>query len=241
MIPIRNYITALAVFITFSGKSQSMESAIQNIKISDVGGKLLSMGATGVEGTPYFLDKFMTGRIIFPDGMIMNDTSLNFSFVDNHLYFISNNNLYQINKTVNEFYLEQKDEANGVITHHFISGLPAAESLTNASFYELLSAGKNIELLKHIGKQIKETSVYGGAPIKEYSSTKNYFLFYPRENKMLLIGDRLNIKSLKKVLLNEALILDSLIGSKQLNVKNESDLIRLLSLLNEQLSKEGKK
>lgn len=236
----RIYITVLVLSIAFGVNAQSMDGAIQNIKISDVGGRLLPMGASGIEGTPYFSDKFMNGRIIFPDGMIMNDTNLNFSFVDNHLYFISNNNLYQINKNVKEFHLDKKDEAGAVTTHHFISGLPAAESFTNATFYELLSIGKSIELLKNVTKQIKETSVYGGAPIKEYSSTTNYFLFYPTENKMIVIGDRLNIKSLKKVLVKEASMLDGLVASNHLNIKNELDLIRLIGLLNEQLVKEGK-
>lgn len=233
----RVYITVLILCIAFGVKAQSMEGAIQNIKISDVGGRLLPMGANGVEGTPYFSDKFMTGRIIFPDGMVMNDTSLNFSFVDNHLYFISNNNLYQINKNVKEFYLEQKESSGIIITHHFISGLPTVESFTNASFYELLSSGKNIELVKNVGKQIKETSVYGGAPIKEYSSTNNYFLFYPTTHKMILIGDRLNIKSIRKVLVNEISIIDGLVATNNVNIKNESDLIRLIGLLNEYLSK----
>ena len=233
----RVYITVLILCIALGVKAQSMEGAIQNIKISDVGGRLLPMGANGVEGSPYFSEKFMNGRIIFPDGMVMNDTSLNFSFVDNRLYFISNNNLYQINKNVKEFYLEQKEASGDVITHHFISGLPAVEAFTSATFYELLSPGKNIALIRNIGKQIKETSVYGGAPIKEYSSTINYFLFYPTANKIIRIGDRLNIKNLRKVLVNELPIVDGLVVPNNLNVKNETDLIRLIGLLNEHLSK----
>lgn len=206
--------------------------AIKNIQFSDAGGRLLPLGQLGVEGTPYAFDKFVIGKIVFDNATEATDSNLNYSYFDHKLYFSKNKGLYLVSAVVKEFYLYGNEDQNSAMTLHFINGFPENESNSVSTFYELVGQGASYQLLRYKHKRIKESNVYGGAPVKEYVNDIDYYLYSVKEKKMISVGNILSFKSLKKALSNEIMKMDEWVLKLKINTKNEQDLVRLIEQLN---------
>ncbi len=53
----------------------------------------------------------------------------------------------------------------------FKNGFPGIDHNTSSSFYQILSDGKNLKLLKRFHKTLKETFVYGSGLKSSYAAT----------------------------------------------------------------------
>jgi len=206
--------------------------AIKNIQFTDASGRLLPAGQSNIEGTPYVFEKFTKGKVVFTNAVEATDPNLNYSYFDHKLYFTKDNNLYTVNLPVKDFYLENAEDPNHIITKHFACGFPVVESNTLTSYYEVLGQGKVFQLLKYSHKRIKESNVYGGAPIKEYVMDNSYYVYVVADKKMQSVGSSISFKSLKKALPNEASKLDELAAATKINTKNEEGLGQLIEKFN---------
>ncbi len=206
--------------------------AIKNIQFTDASGRLLPAGQSGIEGTPYVFEKFTKGKVVFTNAVEATDPNLNYSYFDHKLYFTKDNNLYTVNLPVKDFYLENTEDPNNIITKHFACGFPAVETNTLTSYYEVLGQGKVFQLLKYSHKRVKESNVYGGAPIKEYVMDNSYYVYVVADKKMQSVGSSISFKSLKKALPNEASKLDELAAATKINTKNEDGLGQLIEKFN---------
>jgi hypothetical protein len=72
--------------------------AIKNIQFTDASGRLLPVGQTGIEGTPYVFEKFTKGKVIFTNGVEATDPNLNYSYFDHKLYFTKDNKRFLFRK-----------------------------------------------------------------------------------------------------------------------------------------------
>lgn len=205
--------------------------AIKNIQFTDANGRLLPMGQSSVEGSPYVFDKFGMGNILFSNGTKAEDSSLNYSYFDHKLYFTKNNQLYLVSIPVKEFQLSNTDEDNNIVKKYFVSGYPNIDNNNAASFYEKLAQGPHYQLLKYTHKRIKETNVYGGNPIKEYAVDQLYCLFFIEEQKMVSIGNNLTFKNLKKSILSQSAKLDEIYNTIKSTFKNEVLLYKIIEML----------
>lgn len=206
--------------------------AIKNIQFTDASGRLLPVGQSNIEGTPYVFEKFTKGKVVFTNGVEATDPNLNFSYFDHKLYFTKDNNLYMVNLPVKDFYLENEEDPNNIISKHFACGFPVVEMNSLTTYYEVLGQGKVFQLLKYSHKRVKESNVYGGAPIKEYVIDNAYFVYVVADKKMLSVGSSISFKSLKKILPNDAAKMDELAASAKINTKNEEGLGQLFEKFN---------
>jgi hypothetical protein len=231
---IRTLLVFVVVVSSLTLRAQGVMTgdAIKNIQFTDANGRLLSAGQSGIEGTPYVFEKFSKGKVIFTNGVEATDPNLNYSYFDHKLYFTKDNNLYTVNLPVKDFYLENAEDPNNIITKHFACGFPVVESNTLTSYYEVLGQGKVFQLLKYSHKRIKESNVYGGAPVKEYVMDNTYFVYEVSDKKMLPVGSSISFKNLKKVLPNDATKLDELAAATKINTKNEEGLGQLIEKFN---------
>ena len=215
----------LPMFAQISG------NAVPTVQFTDANGRILPAGAAGVQGTPYVFEKFGQGKIVFVNGMESVDSNLNYSFVDHKLYYTQKNGLYVVNQQAKEFTLYGTDKEKNKISKQFMCLFPSIDDNTPATFYEVLGKGDNFQLLKYTSKRIKESAVYGGAPLKEYVLDDLFYIYDKASKKMISLGSALSLKSVKKTLPNYVAQIDAYVNANKLNLKKEEDMIQLLQQL----------
>ena len=206
-------------------------NAIPSVQFADANGRLLPASGAGIQGTPYVFEKFGMGKVIFVNGMESLDSNLNYSYADHKLYYTQKNGLYVVNQQAKEFTLYGLDKDKNKISKQFMCLFPSIEDNTPATFYEVLGVGGNFQLLKYTSKRIKESAVYGGAPLKEYVMDNLFYIYDKAAKKMLSLGSALSLKSVKKTLPNYAAQIDAYLDANKLNIKKEEDMIQLLQQL----------
>ncbi len=206
-------------------------NAIPSVQFADANGRLLPASGAGIQGTPYVFDKFSIGKVVFVNGMESVDSNLNYSYFDHKLYYTQKNGLYVVNQQAKSFVLNSVDKDNNKVSKQFMCLFPSVENNTPATFYEVLGNGDQFQFLKYTHKRIKETVVYGGAPVKEYVMDDLYYIYDKVDKKMLVLGSGHSLKALKKVLPNYTSQIDALINNNKLNLKKEDDMIQLLQQL----------
>ena len=201
------------------------------MQFADANGRILPAGAAGVQGTPYLFEKFGQGKIVFLNGMESVDSNLNYSLVDHKLFYTQKNGLYVVNQQAKEFILYGLDKEKNKISKQFMCLFPSVDDNTPATFYEVLGKGDNLQLLKYTSKRIKESAVYGGAPLKEYVLDDLFYLYDKVAKKMIALGSAISLKSIKKGLPSYSVQIDALMNTSKLNLKKEEDMIQLLQQL----------
>jgi len=215
----------LPMFAQISG------NAVPTVQFVDANGRILPAGAAGVQGTPYLFEKFGQGKIVFLNGMESVDSNLNYSLVDHKLYYTQKNGLYVVNQQAKEFNLYGVDKEKNKISKQFMCLFPSVDDNTPATFYEVLGKGDNLQLLKYTSKRIKESAVYGGAPLKEYVVDDLFYIYDKGAKKMIAFGSAISLKSIKKGLPSYSVQIDALMNTSKLNLKKEEDMIQLLQQL----------
>jgi len=207
-------------------------NAVPTIQFRDVNGRFIPAGENGVQGSPYVFAEFGMGTIIMSNGMEAIDSNLNYSLLDHKLYFVKNKGMYIVNQPFKSFQLSNIDKDNNLVVKNFASGYPAIENNSPTTFYEVMADGNVFQLLKYAAKHIKETTVYGSAPIKEYTLDNIYCVYSRADKKMNLIGSSLSLKNLKKAVPEKSTQIDQLVDGLKLNLKKEEDLKKLFEKLN---------
>jgi hypothetical protein len=208
--------------------AQIMGNAIQAVQFADANGRILPAGAAGVQGTPYVFEKFGQGKVIFINGMESIDSNLNYSLADHKLYYTQKNGLYVVNDKAKEFTLYGVDKEKNKITKQFMCLFPSIENNTPATFYEVIGKGDNFQLLKYASKRIKESAVYGGAPLKEYVVDDLFYIYDKAAKKMITMGSALSLKAVKKALPDFSAQIDAFLNTNKLNLKKEEEMAQLL-------------
>ena len=211
--------------------AQISGNAVPTVQFADANGRILPAGAAGVQGTPYLFEKFGQGKIVFLNGMESVDSNLNYSLVDHKLFYTQKNGLYVVNQQAKEFILYGLDKEKNKISKQFMCLFPSVDDNTPATFYEVLGKGDNLQLLKYTSKRIKESAVYGGAPLKEYVLDDLFYIYDKGAKKMIAFGSAISLKSIKKGLPSYSVQIDALMNTSKLNLKKEEDMIQLLQQL----------
>ena len=211
--------------------AQISGNAVPTVQFADANGRILPAGVAGVQGTPYLFEKFGQGKVVFVNGMESVDSNLNYSLVDHNLYYTQKKGLYVVNQQAKEFTLYSVDKEKNKISKQFMCLFPSVDDNTPATFYEVLGKGDNLQLLKYTSKRIKESAVYGGAPLKEYVLDDLFYLYDKVAKKMIALGSAISLKSIKKGLPSYSVQIDALMNTSKLNLKKEEDMIQLLQQL----------
>jgi hypothetical protein len=206
-------------------------NAIPSVQFADANGRFLPASGAGINGTPYVFEKFGMGKVIFINGMESVDSNLNYSYFDHKLYYTQKNGLYVVNQQAKSFELNSIDKENNKVSKQFMCLFPSVDDNTPATFYEVLGKGDNFQLLKYTHKRVKETVVYGGAPVKEYVMDDLYYIYDKADKKMLALGSAISLKAIKKGLPSYSVQIDALMNASKLNLKKEEDMIQLLQQL----------
>lgn len=226
----------LISFTAFSqlnkGKYVGNDGSTKNFEFYDGSGNLIPIGYNpNIEGTPMLNNSVGFGNILFQNNVKLVDSSVNFSLVDNKIYFIRTNKFYLINQGVKEFTIQYFQDSTKNRIYHFRSGYPNIENLSNSTLYELVYEGNTFHLLKWQHKKVEEHANYGSTSDKAYVNEIVYFLYLPDNNSIVKLGMKISKTDLKKYLPNYALKIDQYISEHKMNFKIESDLVSLFQFL----------
>jgi hypothetical protein len=147
------------------------------------------------------------------------------------LYFKRNGNIYPINYSVKEFSIEDSEDSSKEKTYHFQNGFPKISRNDSTTFYEVLFAGDALQLLRWEHKTIREIYNYNAAYESQYTPVQEFFVFYPKENKMVSLGYKVNATLLRKKLPSYSEQIETYSSLHEVNIKQEDSLIQLFVFL----------
>lgn len=170
------------------------------IQLKDAGGRIIVTGESSMEVNTFLLKKFSPGKLQFKDGKSAADTALNFSMLSQELIFLEKGELYKVSKPYTRFSLEEKLPDGNSTTRKFENGFPNIDRNSVQSFYEIIYSGNDWVVLKYWYMQLRERTEYGGTTERTYVTLSDYYIFNQSKNTIQYLGDRINLKNLKKVM-----------------------------------------
>jgi len=201
------------------------------IQLKDAGGRIIVTGESSIEVNNFLLKKFTAGKLLFKDGKTANDTALNFSILTGELVFLEKGELYKVNKPVTSFSLEEQLPNGEHQTRNFENGFPNIDRNNAQTIYEVVFSGKEWVLLKYWSMQFRERTEYGGTTQRSYISLLDYYLFNQSKNTIQYLGDRINLKNLKKAMPDYSQKLNLWQERNPSTPKTDGDFIKLFSEL----------
>lgn len=199
------------------------------INITDFNGRLFQNKYPDVEGSPYFIDSFRFANITTNKGSVYENVKTRIDLHSNEIQLVvkEGKEIIAEDGLIKNILLVDSSEAEPV--HFFFrSGYPAIDKNTDNTFYEVLSDG-NIQLLRHITKEIQETkNEMSGEISKQFIKREEYYIF--------LNGQIRKIKRDKdfifEIMSDKKDKIEEYLKGKKLNFKNTEMLTRLFEYYN---------
>lgn len=179
-----------------------------------------------VEGSAYFNEAFLNGKIILSGGKVYDSLSLRLDLMDNTLHYIDKDGEELIATTPVKSVCF-KDLSLKTETQFDYADFIKTTSKIETGWYQLLDTGMVILYKRHF-KSIKENRPYGSATIEQTISTSNYY--YVLINAVFKPVKK--IKQLPEMLQDKNAELTEYIKSKSLTGKSDKDYIELVAYYN---------
>ncbi|QCR23641.1 hypothetical protein [Pontibacter sp. SGAir0037] len=201
--------------------------------MQDVNGSTLRIGQyESINGSPYLYDEWERAIIKFADGEIFQVEKLKYDQISNQLIFSNKDGIAMafIKPVVQFEFMSDSDDSKN--NRKFKNGYPVILGGTEASYYEVLAEGK-ITLLKRSYKAIREEKSYNSATInKNIIENTNYFVYNTTDNKIMRF--KKDSKGIMAIL-NNSKEAESYLKENKLDIKKDSDLIKLITYYNNHL------
>ncbi len=186
---------------------------------------------SNIEGSPFLQNQWAFGMVKLTNGNVISDSAINYSLYNDKLFFKRNGNMYPVNYPVKEFSIQSAEDSVALKTYHFINGFPGIGRNDSSTFYEVLYEGNLLTLLRWQHKKIRETTKYNGPFESEYFPVQEYFIFYPKENRMVSLGGKANVNTVKKKLPHFSDQIKVYLSANKPDAGKDSSLIQLFSFL----------
>jgi len=181
-----------------------------------------------IDGTPYFLDIWLKGKVSTKSGKHFVDIPLKYDIVNDKVIFKGKDgNIMDFLEPVSTFEIIDADLSN---SYKFTNGLPITDGLDASAFFQIIASGK-ISLYKRVYKKTTESKDYGSATVKK--SFDNYMAYYVLQNGNLT-KISINKKSLIGLLPNKEKEITDYLKKEKTDFKQDSDLNKFFTYLNEQ-------
>lgn len=180
---------------------------------------------TDVEGSPFLVDKWLSGKAETVKGMIYDNIKLKYEIYEDYVIFAYD--------TADEP-LKFSDPIKTFLIYTptpmlFSNGFPAIDKQTPESYYQVLSNG-DMKLLKRVSKIINETKSYGtgSAVTKVFQNVNMYYIFI---NNKLEKADNPK-KMLYAFAGDKKAQLDEFAKANSINFKRDEDLSKIFDFYN---------
>jgi len=209
----------LSIFSVFSLKGQAQ--FLQDI----AGVPLTTVNYENVKGTPFLVNEWSSGMVKLANGNTYKDNLfLKYNIKEDQLYFKGKNDeTLEFVDPVKEFVINYKQEAQ-----HYRNGYSFINGFSDKSFFEVLSDG-SVQLLKKPTKVILESKQYNSAAVdKSFEDVYQYYIV----KQGAAIQIKRDKKSVFTALGDKQTELDEFTKTNKLNLKNDSDLAKLVTYYN---------
>jgi len=227
-------------FLSFLGKSQTpiptTSNSVHNVfrNVFDEIGKPISPGSIpNIEGSPLLSKDWALGTVSLFDGRSYNQVLLNFNLFTNDLWFLRDSAILMFADPVREFTITYS-ENNLIKTARYRSGYPSIDKKNSKSFYEILSNGPLIELIKFKARVIEEIVIYGSPTKRTFIQEDKLYVFDVKSKKLRPVTK--GIKSLIDFIPSTETLINQYVRENELNMKDESSLILLVQYLNSKMT-----
>lgn len=224
----RVWLSTLLILFLASGQAQNI------FTLTRMASSIWEPGAGGfnwkTEGSPFLLSRFSNATIYLDQNKIISDIPANLDLQNNEvLVRDEKRKVYAVAVPVYRIVFE--DESTGR-ERTVLSGLPPVDKLTEKSYYELLHPGK-LNLLKAITLYWSDSRAYHeAATTRKYEQVATYYLYNAERGMIKLPKSVADIPALIDA--GQTNLLTQLIQEHRLNLKTETDLIKLIDLYNNQ-------
>lgn len=193
---------------------------------NDQGAPFLSVNYSDVKGHPYLFEEWTEGTVKLSNGKTYSAVSLKYNVLRDEVFFKDpkTGQLLAFVVPVVEFKLNDADKGSLL----FRNGYKALENATEKSYYQVVFNG-GMQLLKRTSKKINEEKPFNSAStIKSFEEITSYFLA-SNDTPVRIRRDK---KSVLTALGKNSEALENFIKENQLNLKEENDLVRLITYYN---------
>lgn len=222
------YALFLGSLIVLQGRSANAQYVKNQLAKDQMGRPLVAGEYVDIQGHPFLFENWTKGIVKFVNGTSVSDLDLKYDLVKDELYFKDpkTEQVMIFSEKISEFKLNNPVKSTDFF--YFKNGFTPLDANTAKSFYQLLMDG-TAQLIKRYTKEIFEERPYNSATT--IRSFKDAELYYVVKNNQLI-----KIKKDKKQVLaafaDRSAELEAFIKSNGLNLKNESDLIKLIAHYN---------
>jgi hypothetical protein len=191
------------------------------------GNPFTSKANQNIEGSPLLIDNWTMGEVKLANGFLLKNVELQFDLYENELYFRKDNQVFTFADPVKEFNFNYTDQ--GAEKHVlFRKGYPDFDNHNDNSFYEVITDGNKVQLLKFLYKRIQEVNAYASPGKKEYADEEELFVYDVQKKSIIKIkSDKTSL--LKALPGYENAINTFLSGKKKIS---QNELISLIQQLN---------
>ena len=179
-----------------------------------------------VDGTPYVVDRFIKGSVIFANNKMAKDINLKFDEVANLLVFKNDKDQeFAFVSEVKEFKMPYTDN-NIPYPGLFRNGFPSSKETTDKSFFEVLNDGK-VKLLRHTSKKhLLEIEA-----IKRNKIIEKKDRYFVLKDGVLIQIEKGN-KPVMDIMSDKSDLVKKYISENSLNLKNDPDLMDVFDYYN---------
>lgn len=170
-----------------------------------------TLGYEGIEGSPFFNDKWLGGRVVFVSGEVADMDFIRYDMLEDKLFFLNENKEELLfKKAVSIFILR------GAV---FQNNFPVVGNLGPANYYQIIGKGQ-YALLKKDSFTIGQRTEYGIPPTRYFIKDTRYYVFDNKRMKSI----KPDAKSLANVFGVKKEAITSYIDENKLDLKTDIGL-----------------
>jgi|Laugresu1bdmlbsd_1035121.scaffolds.fasta_scaffold00012_9 hypothetical protein len=222
------YTLLISLILLFSAGTVSAQYVKNQLVKDQMGRPLVAGEYVDIQGFPFLFENWTKGVVKFTNGTSVSDMDLKYDLVKDELYFrdLKTDQVMVFTEKISEFKLNDPNKSNSFL--YFKNGFTPNEKNTVQSFYQILVDG-TAQLIKRYTKEIFEERPYNSATtIRSFKDAELYYIV--KSNQLIKI--KKDKKQVLPALGDRSQELDAYIKANNINLKNESDLIRLVAHYN---------
>ena len=206
--------------------SNNQEAGMDDLQLRPI--RLPALQEVG--GSPFFSNDYKLGSIQVNNEKTVPNVPVKFNIFSNAVMVQKNGEELKLESFELVSYAEPGND--GAIKQiNFRQGYPEIDNHTSATVYQALAFGPKIHLLKFLSQKVEDAPTLGDYSRREIVTTQQLYIYIPGgEIKKIKAGKQSMVDALPGM----SAKIEETIKTGNLNLKNESDLVTLVKVLNQQ-------
>jgi hypothetical protein len=209
------------IVILFSLALQSAQAQILQLQDPVSSKNFNSEKYAGIRGTPFLQEKWNRGIVITNNG-IYNDLELKIDLFDSKVYFNKNDESFELLDQIIglKLYPKWPDTSSAL---SFMRGINQ-NGIKPEQYVQILVGAGTVQFYRSDIKQLTEMSEINAGMVKTFANTSRYYIKKGDQYKLIKLAK----EEVLPFLQDKETAVNSLIIDQKLNLKKESDIIKLL-------------